>query len=46
MVVLVTRKKKFPQKEAAIELIKRVVPEVTSIMQNVNESKNERHFRR
>ena len=39
MVVLVTRKKKFPQKEAAIELIKRVVPDVTSIMQNVNDQK-------
>ena len=39
MVVLVTRKKKFPQKDAAIELIKRVVPEVTSIMQNVNSEK-------
>ena len=36
MVVLVTRKKKFPQKDAVIELIKRVVPDVTSIMQNVN----------
>ena len=39
MVVLVTRKKKFPQKDAAIELIKRVVPNVTSIMQNVNSEK-------
>lgn len=39
MVVLVTLKKKFPQKEAVIELIKRVVPEVTSIMQNVNGEK-------
>ena len=39
MVVLVTRSKKFPQKDAAIELIKRVVPEVTSIMQNVNSEK-------
>lgn len=36
MVVLVTRKKKFPQKDAAIELIKKVAPDVTSIMQNVN----------
>ncbi len=39
MVVLVTRKKKFPQKDAVVELIKRVVPEVTSIMQNVNDQK-------
>ena len=39
MVVLVTRSKKFPQKDAAIDLIKRVVPEVTSIMQNVNSEK-------
>ena len=39
MVVLVTRKKKFPQKDAAIELIKRVVPNVTSIMQNFNTEK-------
>ena len=39
MVVLVTRSKKFPQKEAAMELIKRVVPNVTSIMQNVNSEK-------
>ena len=39
MVVLVTKSKKFPQKEAAIALIKRVVPNVTSIMQNVNSQK-------
>lgn len=39
MVVLVTRSKKFPQKEEAIALIKRVVPNVTSIMQNVNSQK-------
>lgn len=39
MVVFVTRKKKFPQKEAVIELVKRVLPEVTSIMQNVNDQK-------
>ena len=36
MVVLVTRKKKFTQQKEAIELIKRMVPGVTSIMQNVN----------
>lgn len=39
MVVLVTRKKKFPQKEAVIEIIRRVIPNVTSIMQNVNDQK-------
>ncbi|MBB4825524.1 23S rRNA (uracil1939-C5)-methyltransferase [Sporosarcina luteola] len=39
MVVLVTLKKKFPQKQAVVDLIKRVVPEVTSIMQNVNPDK-------
>ncbi|MFD1927760.1 23S rRNA (uracil(1939)-C(5))-methyltransferase RlmD [Sporosarcina siberiensis] len=39
MVILVTRKKKFTQQDAVIELIKRVVPEVTSIMQNVNSEK-------
>lgn len=39
MVVLVTRSKKFPQKDAVMELIKRVVPNVTSIMQNVNSQK-------
>lgn len=39
MVVLVTLKKKFPQKEAAIELIRKVIPHVTSIVQNVNPNK-------
>lgn len=39
MVVLVTLKKKFPQADAIVEMIKRVVPEVTSIMQNVNGEK-------
>lgn len=39
MVVLVTRSKKFPQKEDAIALIKKAVPNVTSIMQNVNSQK-------
>ncbi|MDN4608306.1 23S rRNA (uracil(1939)-C(5))-methyltransferase RlmD [Sporosarcina highlanderae] len=39
MVVLVTLKKKFRQKEAVVELIKSVLPEVTSIMQNVNGEK-------
>ncbi|MDN7243659.1 23S rRNA (uracil(1939)-C(5))-methyltransferase RlmD [Planococcus sp. N028] len=39
MVVLVTKKKKFPQAEKAIELIRTLVPEVTSIIQNVNSEK-------
>lgn len=36
MVVLVTRHKKFPQKDAVVELIQQQLPNVTSIMQNVN----------
>lgn len=36
MVVLVTRQKKFPQKQAVVDLIRQEVPEVTSIMQNIN----------
>ena len=36
MVVLVTNKHKFPQKEAAIEVIRKLVPNVTSIVQNIN----------
>ncbi|WOV86680.1 23S rRNA (uracil(1939)-C(5))-methyltransferase RlmD [Sporosarcina oncorhynchi] len=39
MVVLVTSKRKFPEREAVVEMIKRVVPEVTSIMHNVNSEK-------
>ncbi|MGE7925535.1 23S rRNA (uracil(1939)-C(5))-methyltransferase RlmD [Viridibacillus arvi] len=39
MVVLVTKKRKFPQAEAAVELIKQLVPNVTSIMQNINGEK-------
>ncbi|MGE7838752.1 23S rRNA (uracil(1939)-C(5))-methyltransferase RlmD [Viridibacillus arvi] len=39
MVVLVTKKLKFPQAEAAVELIKQLVPNVTSIMQNINGEK-------
>ncbi|TWT24083.1 23S rRNA (uracil(1939)-C(5))-methyltransferase RlmD [Planomicrobium sp. CPCC 101110] len=39
MVVLVTKKKKFPQAQKAIELIRTLVPEVTSIVQNVNGEK-------
>lgn len=39
MVVLVTKKKKFPQAARAIELIQATVPEVTSIVQNINSEK-------
>lgn len=39
MVVLVTKKKKFKQAEQAIEKIRSLVPEVTSIIQNVNPEK-------
>jgi 23S rRNA (uracil1939-C5)-methyltransferase len=39
MVVLVTKNRKFPQAEAAVELIKQLVPNVTSIMQNINGEK-------
>lgn len=39
MVVLVTSKRKFPEREAVVEMIKRFVPEVTSIMHNVNSEK-------
>src|SRR5690606_16291389 len=39
MVVLVTKKKKFPQAERAVELIRSLVPEVASIVQNVNGEK-------
>jgi len=36
MVVLVTNKHKFPQKDEAIKLIQKLVPNVTSIVQNIN----------
>ncbi|AQQ52457.1 23S rRNA (uracil(1939)-C(5))-methyltransferase RlmD [Planococcus lenghuensis] len=39
MVVLVTRKKKLPQQEAVIALIRNQVPNVKSIVQNVNPGK-------
>ncbi len=39
MVVLVTKSRKLPQKEAAIDVIKRLVPNVASIVQNVNGEK-------
>lgn len=39
MVVLVTKKKKFPQAEKAIELIRSLVPDTVSIIQNINSEK-------
>lgn len=39
MVVLVTKKQKFPQAERAVEAIRAALPDVTSIMQNVNPEK-------
>ncbi len=40
MVVLVTKKRKFPQKDAAVEVIRKLIPHVTSIVQNVNSEKS------
>ncbi|WP_203334704.1 23S rRNA (uracil(1939)-C(5))-methyltransferase RlmD [Planococcus beigongshangi] len=39
MVVLVTKKKKFPQAERAVELIRELVPATVSIVQNINTEK-------
>lgn len=39
MVVLVTKKKKFKEKDEAVATIQRILPQVTSIVQNVNEEK-------
>lgn len=39
MVVLVTKKRKFPQKEKVVEGIRKLVPNVTSIVQNINADK-------
>ncbi|MEO4055616.1 23S rRNA (uracil(1939)-C(5))-methyltransferase RlmD [Solibacillus sp. CAU 1738] len=39
MVVLVTKSRKFPQAEAAVAKIRELVPNVTSIIQNVNSEK-------
>ncbi|QCR33866.1 23S rRNA (uracil(1939)-C(5))-methyltransferase RlmD [Lysinibacillus sp. SGAir0095] len=36
MIVLVTNKHKFPQKDEAVALIQKLVPNVTSIVQNIN----------
>ena len=37
--ILVTRHRKFPQQKAAVQRIREVLPEVTSIVQNVNNRK-------
>lgn len=39
MVVLITKKKKFPQAEQAVELIRELVPETVSVIQNINPEK-------
>ena len=39
MIVLVTKIKKFPQKDTAIEKLRELVPNVTSIVQNINGEK-------
>ncbi len=39
MIVLVTKSRKFPQAEAAIEMLRELVPNVTSIIQNINGEK-------
>lgn len=39
MVVLVTKNRKFPQKNAAVDLIRKLIPHVTSIVQNINSEK-------
>ena len=39
MVVLITNKKKFREKDEAVEAIRRILPEVTSIVQNINGEK-------
>ncbi|MER1957715.1 MAG: 23S rRNA (uracil(1939)-C(5))-methyltransferase RlmD [Solibacillus sp.] len=39
MIVLVTKTKKFPQAEAAVEKLRELVPNVTSIIQNINGEK-------
>lgn len=39
MVVFVTRTKDLPQADAIIEVVKNVIPDVTSIMQNINSKK-------
>ncbi|HSJ37979.1 MAG TPA: 23S rRNA (uracil(1939)-C(5))-methyltransferase RlmD [Planococcus sp. (in: firmicutes)] len=39
MVVLITKKKKFPQAAQAVELIRELVPETVSVIQNINPEK-------
>lgn len=39
MVVLVTKTRKFPQASAAVEKIRELIPNVTSIVQNINSEK-------
>ncbi|AYC30291.1 23S rRNA (uracil(1939)-C(5))-methyltransferase RlmD [Paenisporosarcina cavernae] len=39
MVVLITKKKKWAEKEQVVEAVRRIVPDVTSIIQNVNSEK-------
>lgn len=39
MVVLVTKARKFPQAEAAIQIIQELIPNVASIVQNINTQK-------
>lgn len=39
MAVLITRTRKFPQAEAAVEKIRELIPHVTSIVQNINSEK-------
>ncbi len=39
MVVLVTKSRKLPQKEAIVEVIQRLIPNVASIVQNINSEK-------
>ena len=39
MIVIVTKSKKFPQAQAVVEKLRELVPNVTSIVQNVNSEK-------
>ena len=46
MVVLVTRKEKFFKSKEIAEAIHEELPEVVSVIQNINEEKNKCDFRR
>ena len=46
MVVLVTRKEKFFKGKEIAEVIHEELPEVVSVIQNINEEKNECYFGR